>query len=167
MNKLDISVLLVEDDRLSKVLYSNFLSKIVEKVYLAKNGVEGIEQFNEFQPDLVLSDIKMPKMDGLEMAKKIREIDESVKIILVSGHQETDYFIKSIELGIAGYLLKPIEQEKRKQNPLPRHRLSAGHAHIVGRGVRGIPQRRAADPPALVRAERLGHVVEVLALGVD
>ncbi|MFC2107345.1 PAS domain S-box protein, partial [Bacteroidota bacterium] len=112
MNKLDISVLLVEDDRLSIVLYSSFLSKIVEKVYLAKNGIEGIEKFNEFGPDLVLSDIKMPKMDGLEMAKKIREIDDSVKIILVSGHQETDYFIKSIELGIAGYLLKPIEQEK-------------------------------------------------------
>ncbi len=112
MNKLDISVLLVEDDKVSKILYSKFLDRIVNKVFHADNGIEGINIFKEHKPDIVLSDIIMPKMDGLEMAKKIKEIDDSIKIILISGYQDTDFFIKSIELGVSGYLLKPIEQDK-------------------------------------------------------
>ncbi len=112
MERLNISVLLVEDDKISRVLYSNFLKKIVSKVFLAEDGIEGIELFRSHQPDLIISDIKMPRMDGLEMIHEIRKTDDSIKVLFVSGHKDTDYFIKSIELGVSGYLLKPIDQNK-------------------------------------------------------
>ena len=112
MKKLDISVLLVEDDNLSLKLYSNFLESTVREVYTARDGIEGLEMFAKCNPDIIISDIIMPKLDGLEMSRKIRESNERVKIILISGYQETDYFIKSIELGISGYLLKPIDKKK-------------------------------------------------------
>lgn len=109
MGKYNISVLLVEDDRLSLVIYSEFIKKIVNVVYTATDGREGIEIFADKRPDVIITDIMMPGMDGLEMIREIKKIDPKVKVVMISGHSEADYFIRSIDLGVDGYLLKPID----------------------------------------------------------
>lgn len=109
MAKYNISVLLVEDDRLSLMLYSEFIKQRVNKVFTAIDGKEGLEIFRQQRPDIVITDIIMPVMDGLEMIRKIKEIAPQVKVVMISGHSEVDYFIQSIDLGVDGYLLKPID----------------------------------------------------------
>ncbi|MEN8225492.1 MAG: response regulator [Bacteroidota bacterium] len=109
MGKHNISVLLVEDDRLSLVIYSEFIRNIVSDVYTATDGIQGVAVFTEKKPDIIITDIMMPGMDGLEMIRKIKKINPRVKVIMISGHSEVDYFIRSIDLGVDGYLLKPID----------------------------------------------------------
>ncbi len=117
MGKFNLSVLLVEDDRLSLFVYAEFIRNIVTDVYTATNGFEGVEVFREKRPDIIITDIMMPRMDGLEMIRKIKEIDPQVKAIMISGHSEADYFIRSIDLGVDGYLLKPVDN-KRLENKI-------------------------------------------------
>lgn len=109
MAKYNISVLLVEDDRLSLMVYSEFLKKIVTRVYTAMSGNEGLGTFMQMRPEIIITDIMMPGMDGLEMIRQIKKIDQQVKVIMISGHSDIDYFIRSIDLGVDGYLLKPID----------------------------------------------------------
>jgi PAS domain S-box-containing protein len=107
----------VEDDRLSLFVYAEFIRNIVTDVYTATNGIEGVAVFREKKPDIIITDIMMPQMDGLEMIRKIKEIDPQVKAIMISGHSEADYFIRSIDLGVDGYLLKPVDN-KRLENKI-------------------------------------------------
>lgn len=107
-----MSVLLVEDDELSLFVYSEFIRKLVTDVYTANDGREGIEVFKKNKPDIIITDIMMPKLDGLEMIREIKKSDSKVKVIMISGHSETDYFLQSIDLGVDGYLLKPVDNSK-------------------------------------------------------
>jgi PAS domain S-box-containing protein len=112
MEKLKLSVLLVEDDALSLFVYSEFIKKLVTDVYTAIDGREGIKVFKKNKPDIIITDIIMPELDGLEMIREIKKSDSQVKVIMISGHSETDYFIRSIDLGVDGYLLKPLDNNK-------------------------------------------------------
>lgn len=109
MGKYNLSMLLVEDDRLSLFVYTEFIRNIVTDVYTATDGEEGIEVFKKKRPDIIITDIMMPKLNGLEMIREIKKIDPKVKVIMISGHSEADYFIQSIDLGVDAYLLKPVD----------------------------------------------------------
>jgi len=115
MEKYKLSVLIVEDDKLSLFMYTEFLKTVVSEVYSASNGFDGIRIFRNNKPDIVITDIMMPEMDGLEMIKKIKDIDPGVKAIMISGHSDADYFIRSIDLGVDAYLLKPVDNQKLKR----------------------------------------------------
>jgi len=112
MEKLKLSVLLVEDDVLSLFVYSEFIRKLVTEVYTANDGREGIKVFKKHKPDIIITDIMMPELDGLGMIREIKKSDFQVKVIMISGHSETDYFLRSIDLGVDGYLLKPVDNIK-------------------------------------------------------
>ena len=111
MEKLDISMLLVEDDTVIRNIYTQILSKHVSKLYVAGDGSEGYNSYLENNPDLILTDIKMPVMNGLDMVKKIREKDKSMRIIIMSAYGESRFFLKAIETGVKGFLVKPVETE--------------------------------------------------------
>ncbi len=112
MDKLKLSVLLVEDDKLSLYVYSEFMRNIVTDVHMAADGLQGIEVFRKVRPQIIITDIRMPGMDGLAMIREIKKIDPDVKVIMISGHSESDYFIRSIDLGVDGYLLKPVDNNR-------------------------------------------------------
>lgn len=78
----------------------------------AKNGMEALEMVDELQPDIVMTDIKMPYMDGLELAKRLKEKYSDLRIIIFSGFDEFDYVKKAIGLEVEEYLLKPIDAEE-------------------------------------------------------
>ncbi|MCF8370928.1 MAG: PAS domain S-box protein [Bacteroidales bacterium] len=112
MDKLNISILYAEDDTLTQRLIASFLKKKFETVYIADNGEQGLQIYKQYRPDLVITDISMPIMSGLDMIAHIREIDKGVNCIITSSNQETNQFVKAIELGVNSFLIKPINPEK-------------------------------------------------------
>lgn len=107
-----LTLLYVEDDISIRDVLSRRLERNVKELYVASDGQEGYDKFIEFKPDIILTDVTMPKLNGIEMSKKIKELDEHVPIIVVSAHGEAKYLLEAIECGISHYLLKPIEKVK-------------------------------------------------------
>jgi DNA-binding response OmpR family regulator len=113
MNNLkNLKILYIDDEdsiRENAVEYLNFYC---DNVYEADNGINGLETYEKFQPDIIISDIKMPKLNGIDMVKKIRQKDKKTKIILATAFLETSYLLEAIELGLVKYLIKPITANK-------------------------------------------------------
>lgn len=102
-------VLYVEDDQNIMGSFSKILTKLFGTVLTANNGEEGLETFkNNSDMDFIITDIKMPKMDGLEMTAAIKKINPDVPCILTTAHAEYDYFLKADEIGIYRYITKPL-----------------------------------------------------------
>lgn len=102
------AVLSVEDDEEIQQQLSLFLKTKVGALYTAPDGQKGFELYLKYKPNIIITDIRMPFMDGLEMAKIIREIDPTVPIIVTTAFNKKEYLIKSDELGINEYIEKPI-----------------------------------------------------------
>ncbi len=111
MKKLNVTLLYIEDDPTLRNIYKRILDFSVEKVYVASDGLEGLESFKKYHPDIVLTDVRMPVMDGLDMIARIREIDKNTRIIILSAFGESRYFLSAIELGVKAYLLKPVDSD--------------------------------------------------------
>lgn len=88
------------------------LDCMFKDIYLAKDGEEAYKIYSEKKPDLIITDIKMPKMTGLELVKKIRETNPKVRIIITSAHTDLDYLLDAAELHLVKYIVKPITEEK-------------------------------------------------------
>jgi diguanylate cyclase (GGDEF)-like protein/PAS domain S-box-containing protein len=112
LNLSGLDVLIVEDDAASALLISRILSKYGARVETAANGDTGLLKFQEQRFPIIVTDICMPGMDGLELARKIRALDHDVQIIATSANSETGSLVSAIELGFSEYLLKPIEIDK-------------------------------------------------------
>jgi len=106
-----ITILYVEDEDDVREGYSRTLQRMSAQLFTAVNGEEGLKLFKEHQPDIIVSDIKMPKMSGLEMVRSIKEIEPEVKVIFTTAHSESAYLLEAIELQVEGYLLKPVQKK--------------------------------------------------------
>ena len=104
----DLNILIVEDGEDIRDIMSATLGKIFNSTRTAVDGVDGLEKFNENQPDLIISDIRMPNMSGNEMINKIKDINPDIPIIVVSGHGRL--IDKENKADI--FLNKPIELDK-------------------------------------------------------
>lgn len=106
----NIKILFVEDDADIREELISFLSRYAKAgLYAAENAEEGLVLFHKHSPDIVISDIKMPKMSGIEMVKQIKETDPDQAIILTTAHSDSAFFLEAIELQVDGYLLKPVD----------------------------------------------------------
>ncbi len=110
--KLNVSLLYVEDEEEIRMAVTEALQRRVEKLYIATDGMQGLEIFAKYRPDIVITDIKMPVMDGLEMSKKIKEICKTIPIIVTTAYEESEFFHKSIEVGVNSYVVKPVNMKK-------------------------------------------------------
>ena len=105
----DLTVLYVEDDvDIAKTLV-NYLSKLFKEVIYAKNGQEGLDLYKDNPCDLVITDIKMPQMHGLDMTYEIKQIKPDQNVIIISAYSEVENFLSSIKLGVDGYIIKPVD----------------------------------------------------------
>ncbi len=112
-NILDgIKILYVEDDDNIRKIFTKFLERKAKDVQVSTNGEEGYTKFLEFEPDIIVSDINMPKLNGLEMSKKIKKIKKDIPIILTSAHNDTEYYAEAISLGVNHYLSKPVNAQE-------------------------------------------------------
>lgn len=107
--KLAISILYVEDEQVTRSAVARMLKRRVLTVYEAENGREGLDLYKQHSPDVVISDIRMPVMDGMEMSKEIKALDKNSKIILTTAHSDASILINSIEVGIDKYIMKPLD----------------------------------------------------------
>jgi len=106
----DVSLLNVEDepdarDMLSRMLAMNYPGL---QLHVAENGVTGLELFREHRPDIVLTDINMPVMNGIQMAREIKAIEPEAVIVAVTAYSDTSYLLSAIEIGIHHYVMKPV-----------------------------------------------------------
>ncbi len=108
----DLKILYVEDDKLIRTGVVEMLSRKINNLLVATNGKEGFRVFVTEKPDMVITDIRMPQMNGLEMSRKIKRKEKDTQIIVTSAHSDTSYFVDAIDIGINQYVLKPISREK-------------------------------------------------------
>lgn len=106
----EMTLLYVEDDPQARDVASSLFSEFFNTVYIAENGEDGTRLYSEHRKeiDLVITDITMPVMNGIEMIQNIRTLSSDVAIIVLSAHDDSNYLTQTIEAGVDGYLLKPL-----------------------------------------------------------
>jgi len=107
-----LNVLYVEDDKKLLDSVSLYLNKFFNNVEVAYNGADGLQKYKSGEFDIVITDINMPKMNGLDMSSNIKKINPNQEIIIISAYTETNYFLDAIHLGISDYIIKPIIYEQ-------------------------------------------------------
>ncbi|MEA1915169.1 MAG: response regulator, partial [Campylobacterota bacterium] len=108
------TILYAEDENQTRLNYTNYLERYFKKVYSVSNGQDAFDTYKEQQPDILLLDINMPKLNGLEVAKKIRLDDKITRIIILTAHVEQDKLLFAAELNLTKYLPKPISRSELK-----------------------------------------------------
>jgi len=113
MLQLSTRVLLAEDESVAREILEFYLNTIFDEVVVAKDGLEGLDLYKKAIKgnrnfDLVLTDIKMPNMDGIEMLENIYNLNNNQKFIIVSAYKDEDMLLKSIDLKVLGYFVKPL-----------------------------------------------------------
>ena len=104
-------LLLIDDNEDTQITLKMLLEDYFSEIFLAFDGEEGLEIYKTHKPEVIITDIYMPKLNGIELCKKIKEIDTNQTIILVSAHSEDDKVIKKIDC-YDYYLSKPYDVEK-------------------------------------------------------
>ena len=103
-----LSVLYVEDDPVGATIIRKMLEPFFEKVHGAADGAEGLRLFQQLQPDLVVSDLMMPVMDGIEMLREIRKSNLKLPVVLMTASLEHVHLVEAINLGVSKFLAKPL-----------------------------------------------------------
>ena len=107
-----LSVLYVEDADFAREALAYYLKRRFKRVDIAGNGQRGLEIFRENQYDVVLTDVMMPVMDGLEMARQIKTLNPAVPIIVISAYSDQESRKRADEAGADEFLAKPVYPEK-------------------------------------------------------
>jgi putative two-component system response regulator len=106
----DVTLLYVEDEEHTLETVGELLKSKVTGVHLARNGKEGLHRYRELRPDIVVTDLRMPVMNGLDMARNIRALSPRAEIIVTSAHDDTKYLFDAIDLGIGQFVFKPVDK---------------------------------------------------------
>lgn len=113
MQKLkSCTILYIEDDEITRENLSQYLKRVCKKLLIAKDGEEGFSLFEEYFPDIIITDIEMPKQSGIEMAKKIRKISLSTQIIITTAFTNPEHLMEAVNLKLTKYIIKPISLTK-------------------------------------------------------
>lgn len=112
-----ITVMITDDHSMIREGLKNLLELDgdIKVIAEAENGVECLEQLNQYSPDVLLLDINMPKMNGLEVLQNIKERHLKVKVLVLTVHNEVEYLMKAIDIGVEGYILKDSESDELKK----------------------------------------------------
>ena len=111
----DISILIAEDEKQLLNSMVEYLELFFEKVYTAEDGLSAYEIYENQKPDIIITDINMPRLDGLSMIEKIRKKDLKTKIIITTAHSEKEKLMQAIELHLVKYLVKPVQSDELKE----------------------------------------------------
>ena len=102
------TILYIEDEDGVRKTNARFLNRMFKKLYEARDGLEGYELYKKYDPDIVLTDINMPKLDGISLAKKIRIYNQNIKIIISTAFSDKKYLLDAVELNLERYIIKPL-----------------------------------------------------------
>ena len=126
----NLKVLYAEDEETTRASMCRILNKFFGEVVDVEDGEIGLQTYNILlnngtPPDIIISDINMPKMNGLDMVKGIRDINQEIPIVLLTAHSEANYLLEAISLHVSEYVIKPMNMtilfEKLQSAYLPVH----------------------------------------------
>jgi len=109
------TLLYVEDEQAIRENYTLYLKKHFTSVVTAEDGEEAFELYKKKKPDIMLVDINIPKLNGLELVRRIRQNDKNVKVIVLTAHADVHYLLDATELMLTKYLIKPITRTALKE----------------------------------------------------
>jgi DNA-binding response OmpR family regulator len=107
-NKYPYTILFIDDEDIIRENYLSYLKLLFKEVYSAKDSYEGYKIYNDKKPDIMIVDIKLPHISGLELVRKIREKDFQTKVIMLTAHSDKNYLLEATELKLSQYLIKPV-----------------------------------------------------------
>jgi len=105
-------ILYIEDEDCIRNNAVEYLSYFSDYIYEAIDGIDGYNKYLALKPDIIICDIIMPNMNGIELIEKIRKTDKTTKIIVVTARIDTDFLIKAVELQLVKYVTKPLTDKK-------------------------------------------------------
>ena len=111
----NIKILYVEDDEIARENGVEYLENYFENIYEASDALSALKLYAKHQPHIIITDIQMPKLNGLEFVQRIRKTDSKTQVIVISAFSDKDYLLKAIELQLVKYLIKPIKDSELKQ----------------------------------------------------
>jgi len=107
-------LLFIEDEKAIRDNYVEFLKRYFRNVYEAQDGEEAYKIYRDKKPDILIVDINIPKLNGIELLKKIRENDYKTKAIMLTAHSDTSYLLDAVGLKLTKYLIKPVTRAQLK-----------------------------------------------------
>jgi DNA-binding response OmpR family regulator len=113
--KTNYTLLYVEDDAFIQEMVIDYLEDYFSTIHVASNGEDALKMYVKYAPSIIITDIKMPKMNGLELSAKIRETNPNIPILITTAYTTTEYLLQAVELHLIKYLIKPIEEENLKK----------------------------------------------------
>lgn len=111
----NLHVLYVEDDDVARENAIEYLEHYFDHIYAASDAFQGLKLYRELNPDIIITDIQMPKLNGLEFIKQIRKENQETQIIVVTAYSDTTYLLQAIELRLIKYLIKPVQESAFKE----------------------------------------------------
>ncbi len=112
MKYQNIKILFVEDDDIARENAVEYLSQMFDEVLEASNGLEAFQLYTQHQPHIIITDIMMPKINGLELVERIRQQDKTTQIIITTAFSTKEYLLRAIELQLVKFLIKPVSQKQ-------------------------------------------------------
>lgn len=111
----NIKILYVEDDEITRENAVEYLENFFSNIYEASDAISALRLYEKHQPHIIITDIQMPKLNGLEFIKKIRKKDKKVQVIIISAFCDKDYLFQAIELQLIKYLVKPVNEKELEE----------------------------------------------------
>ena len=111
MNSKNITILYIEDDDIARENGIEYLENYSDTVYEASNAIDGLKLYHRYKPDIIITDIQMPRFNGLDFVKEIRKNDDKTQVIITTAYSDKEYLLKAIELKLVKYLIKPISEK--------------------------------------------------------
>jgi len=108
----NITILLAEDEKKISELMKDAIGEYFKEFIVVRDGVKALEIYKKYHPDIVITDILMPKLNGLELLKELREQNEKLPIIILSAHSDTEKLLQAIDYGVSKYFIKPLDPDE-------------------------------------------------------
>jgi YesN/AraC family two-component response regulator len=151
----DISILYIEDDKDVREQTYDFLENFFKSVTVATDGLEGIEKFKESKVDIIITDINMPNLNGINMIKEIKKIDQDTPIIVTSAYSSSEYLIPQINIGVDRFLLKPFDRK-----------LFISILYKMSRLVKGMQKEKKEKEEKEAYNNKIKNILEIVDNGI-
>lgn len=108
----ELTLLYVEDDHALREQFVRVLTPKFKQVFEAADGAHALEIYEQYTPDMMVVDINLPKIDGLDVIEKVRKNNETIPIVILSAYSDQEKLLRAIKLGLSDYLIKPVPHKK-------------------------------------------------------
>jgi len=111
-NLKNITVLLAEDEKKLSELMKDAIGEYFQEFIVVEDGIKALEAYDKYKPDIVITDILMPKLNGLALLKNLRKESEKLTIIILSAYSDTPKLLQAIDYGVSKYFIKPLDPDE-------------------------------------------------------